>query len=207
MGARDSTIPRHSFFSPSSFSNRCSTALPTSSSAPGGTLILLFTVERRETLISKYRHTGDDQWCTRHVLVGGGPAENHLHWFAVQNAFAYCTKPIEDDAVFSTIMCDVDMRACTKLLINMTCNYLLLINNHRNKGCTIYQIKITMSILNEDDSAASLFWTSAALKQVLPLSPSTNGNATIHHKMQKTKVGRQRKTAAAGERHPCSIKL
>lgn len=42
-GARDSTMPRHSFFSPPSFSNRCSTARPTSSSAPGGTLILLFT--------------------------------------------------------------------------------------------------------------------------------------------------------------------
>lgn len=47
MGARDNTMPRHSFFSPSSFSNRCSTALPTSSSAPGGTLILLFTGEER----------------------------------------------------------------------------------------------------------------------------------------------------------------
>lgn len=48
IGALERTMPLHSFFSPSSFSNRCSTALPTSSSAPEGILILLFTAERPE---------------------------------------------------------------------------------------------------------------------------------------------------------------
>lgn len=64
------------------------------------------------------------------------------------------------------------------------------------------QIKITISILNEVDSAAFSFWTSAALKQALLLSPSTNGNAAIWDAEERKPAGRE-KTAT---RHWCSVK-